>query len=288
MREIRTIYQIIQNEILQSETQFYVKDVITCQPIIISFSKDMNTVENNVSTLRLNINHVETIRPFMDKRHGGSIKALIDGETYEVGAIDSYYIKFLKFHVQCDQYFGSNIPESNSEQFKGSALFALGSDISGIMDIIFERRARNQLMNANCECIVSDDMSETREKLNQIGIFTKTGHNDLRICTKDDEYWLVIETYPFKIYGKIGEYRAYRTVSLETLDILGEFLIRCLTLSILRCKCYDSDIRTRIQRLTDFARPIVDNIDKIKEVETLEPFFLEINEIAFLLKTDKK
>ena len=132
MRELRTIYQIVQSEILQCETQFYMKDSIMQQPIIISFSKNSNAVENNASTLCLNIDHAETVQPFIDKRYSGSIKVLIDGETYEVAAIDTYYIKFLKFHILCDHHFGSNIPESNSEQFKGSVLFALGSDISEI------------------------------------------------------------------------------------------------------------------------------------------------------------
>jgi hypothetical protein len=282
MRELHTVYRIIETEILRCPTQFYVKDRGTYQPIIISFQKDDPKTWGE-SSIYLLTDTGEKIRPFYDKRYGGSVKIDSDDQKYEIGAIDTYYIKFLMFHVLCDQMFGSSIPTSDSKIYKGTQIFALGSDVSGIMNTLFDRRARNRLSDLNCECYLTD--IESGDSTVSNGIFIKTEHDELRIrADNDNEYCLVIDDATFGIFGRTGEYKNYRTLPIKITNPIGRFLIGCMVLTNLRCRCYDEEIRIRIQKLTDFARVIVDDPDRFNEILNFESFYCEIQEIAEILK----
>jgi hypothetical protein len=190
------------------------------------------------------------------------------------GAIDTYYMKFLKFHVISDLYFGHNIPATieETDKYYKTHILSLGSDVFGIMNVLFDRRARNQLRNLRCLCRVYPE--NTDESVS--GIFTKTEHDELRIHTDKEDYHVMVNNQTLEVSGITGEYRNYRTVRVEVEDSIGQFFIGCMVISSLRCRCYDSDIRERIYKLTDFARVIVDDPDRFYEVQNFEPFYSEI------------
>lgn len=291
MRDLFKIYQIVESEILRCPTQYYVKDKMTYQPIIISFSKGLELTDGKSgvtgitesSTLLVNNDSDQIIRPFYEERYGGSVKIALDDQIYEVKSIDSYYIKFLKYHILCDQNFMS-IPTSEleSEKYKGNSVFPLASDVSGIMDVLFDRRAPNQLCNLQCECIIHDN---TNNSGMYHGVFTKTSHDELRILSEAGElYRVIVSPREIKVAGRTGEYNNYRDVSIEVVDPIGMFLIGCMALTSLRRNCYDSRIKARIQRTIDYGRIVVDDPDKFGEVCDIAPFYAEIQEISASLK----
>ena len=288
MRDLFKIYQIVESEILRCPTQYYVKDRMTYQPIIISFSKGPELTDGRYgvtgitesSTLLVNNESDQTIRPFYEDRYGGSVKIALDDQIYEVRSIDSYYIKFLKYHILCDQYFMS-IPTSEleSEKYRGSNIFSLASDVSGIMDVMFDRRARNQLRNLQCQCVIYDG-----ENVNN-GVFTKTQHDELRILSETGElYRVIVDPREMKVMGRAGEYNNYRDVQIEVVEPIGMFLVGCMALTALRCNCYDPTIKARIQRIIDYGRIVVDDPYKFDEVCDITPFYAEIQEISASLK----
>jgi len=288
MRDFQSIYDIVELEIQQCLTQFFIRDKILYQPIIIAFNKTINPPEIKLSSLYTKIPKIsdnnEIIRPFLDKRYGNSIKIQIEGEKYEINAIDSYYIKFLKFHVMCDELFKldkpSNIEETN--KYYGTQIFALGSDISGIMDIIFDRRARNQLGEVGCECLVFEECDEPI-----IGKFWKGENDELLIRTNNIEikdYYLNINEKTFEISGRTGEINDYKTVRIVVVDPLSCFLIGCIILSMLKSKSIDAYLKVRIINLIDLIRCIVDDPNMFHNVRNIDMLYLEVQDIINSLK----
>jgi hypothetical protein len=90
MREFKTIYDIVEREILRCPTQYYVKDKETYQPIIIAFDKGLGVPEGE-SSLYISISVTGRVKPFYDKRYDGSIKIEVDSEKYEIGG-DRYLL----------------------------------------------------------------------------------------------------------------------------------------------------------------------------------------------------
>ena len=292
MRDLRSILDIVEIEITRCSTQYYVKDKQTYQPIIIKFdvldhTENMENMENmendqqNGSRLSVLISDSERVRPFLDSRYGGSIKIEINGERLEVSAIDSYYMKFLMFHVMCEGMFGQNIPSTIEESGKylGTALYALGSDVSGILDVLFDRRARNQLKNLQCKCTVYPEDTEKPVR----GVFVKTEHDDLRIHTDTYDYHPIVLDN-LEVSGRTGEYRNYRTARIDIEEPIGMFLITCMAITNLRSRCLDANLKVRIHELTDYARIIVDDPKRFDEVQNLDSFYYEVRSLLDLLK----
>ena len=289
MRELNGIYRIVQDEILRVTTQFYVKDTYTGQPIIISFEK-VEINEDSSSSLVVKYGNEnenddkERIIPYIDEKYGGSCKIENSNHIFTIKAIDSYLDKFLMYHLMCDAIcsgvddmdldkYREDIMISHSNSYK---LFILGSEISGIIDLMFISRVRKQIANLNCTCLVFDECSSEN------GIFTINEHNELFIQITNETISLAIDPKSLLPIGiTLNREKSYL---IDMMEPIGLFLINCMILSSLMNVCAYPDIRNSLHSLIDFAIPIVNDPSKfIDNLPIMDNFYLEVSNIREML-----
>jgi hypothetical protein len=251
MREANAVYDIVREEIIQFQHQFYVKDKRNRHPIPIAFVIHDNRLAYQVDT---NTNAY----PNYDKRYGGSVYLELGNDRnckYEVNAIDKHYEKLLLFCVLYDELYLR--PESGPDTPKklGYGRYVLDirsyqSEVSGIMDVLYGHKVRDQLAACACECYLTCEKGCSKCT---IGYYAKNEHNELVLevdnvlhvlRSKDGMHGLTIDD-------------VWHTADMA--DDLGAFLIYCLNLRDEMCNTYDQEYRSEIQASIDETRHLVDN-----------------------------
>lgn len=276
MRELREIYQIVQDEILRSSSQFYIKDKINDQPILISFKKNPKSPKEQSSLYT--IIEGSNIIPFYDRRYNGTIKIIYNDQKYEIRAIDSYYMNFLIYHATYDRLFDM-IPSISSKLYNDkSMIYTLGSEVSSVIDVLFNRRVRNQLCNRSIKCLV-DTTNDSKN-----GIFEKTEFGTIYIRTADEIYYISINFDTLNIFTTSTFKNDNIVFPVKILEPIGVFLINCIIITGLKNRNLTNQlIISRLNNLIDFARPMVNDLTLLgMNDDNLQTFYSEIEKIAKL------
>jgi hypothetical protein len=251
MRTVNVVYDIVRAEIIQFQHQYYVKDKRNGHPIPIAFVIHDNRLAYQVDT-------DTNAYPNYDKRYGGSVYLELGNDRnckYEVNAIDKHYEKLLLFCALYDKLYLRPKSGPDTPQKLGFGKYRLDirpyqSEVSGIMDVLYGHKVRDQLAASVCKCYLTCEKGCSKCT---VAHYAKNEHNEL-VLEIDNE--LHILRSKDGIHGLIID-DVWHTADMA--DDLGSFLIYCLNLRNEMCNTDNQEYRAVIQAKIDETRHIVDN-----------------------------